>query len=191
KPSPLGLGCDPAAAPVVCVKFSKLVMETGLVLRSITTSLCSIGRTIPLSRPAFRQSTARSGSQGSRTRMRRHRRSRREASLTERARCQAEPSGSTAQRLLFVLAQIIHVEIAMLLEPVLVGFDRERTHQPEAARAIGEDTHDMGAALDLLIQPLQHVGRFEMLMMLTRQAVEGQRLIDILFDPAGELGVLA
>jgi hypothetical protein len=30
-----------------------------------------------------------------------------------------------------------------------------------------------------------------MLMMLTRQAVEGQRLIDILFDPAGELGILA
>ncbi len=35
----------------------------------------------------LRQSAARSGSQGCRPRMRRHRRSRREASLTERARC--------------------------------------------------------------------------------------------------------
>ena len=47
----------------------------------------------------------------------------------------------------------------------------------------------MGAALDLLVQALQHVGRFEMLMMLARQPVKGQRLVDILFDPAGELGV--
>src|SRR6516162_1789064 len=38
-------------------------------------------------------------------------------------------SGGTAQRLLFVLVQIVHVEIAMLLEPVLVGLDRQRPHQ--------------------------------------------------------------
>ena len=43
--------------------------------------------TIPSSRPAFRQSAAHSGSQGCRPRTRRHRRSRRAASLTERARC--------------------------------------------------------------------------------------------------------
>ncbi len=42
-----------ATSQVACVKFSKLVMETGTgLLRSITTSLCSIGRTIPSSRPA-------------------------------------------------------------------------------------------------------------------------------------------
>jgi hypothetical protein len=93
------------------------------------------------------------------------------------------------QRFLFVLAQIVHVEVAMLLGPVLVGLDGERAHQPEAALAIGKDAHDMGAAFDLLVKPLQHVGRFEMLMMPTRQSVKGQRLVDILFDPAGELGV--
>jgi hypothetical protein len=60
-------------------------------------------------------------------------------------------SGSTAQRLLFVLVQIIHVEIAMLFEPVLVGLDRKRPHQSEATLAIGEDPHHMGAALDLLV----------------------------------------
>jgi len=29
-----------------------------------------------------------------------------------------------------------------------------------------------------------------MLMVLARQPVKGQRLVDVLFDPAGELGVL-
>ena len=50
---------------------------------------------------------------------------------------------------------------------------------------------DMGTTPDLLIEALQHVGRFEMLMVLARQPVEGQRLIDVLFNPAGELGVFA
>jgi len=79
----------------------------------------------------------------------------------------------------------------MLFEPVLVGLDRKRPHQPQTALGIGEDAHDMGAALDLLVQPLQHVGALEMLMMLAGQPIEGQRLVDIFFDPAGELGVLA
>ena len=39
----------------------------------------------------------------------------------------------------------------MLLEPVLVGLDRQCPHQPQAALAIGEDSHDMGAAPDLLV----------------------------------------
>jgi hypothetical protein len=31
----------------------------------------------------------------------------------------------------------------MLLEPVLVGLDGERPHQPQATFAIGEDAHDL------------------------------------------------
>jgi hypothetical protein len=50
-----------------------------------------------------------------------------------------------------VLAQIVHVEVAMLLEPVLMGLDRESPHKPQAALAIGENAHDMGAAPDLLV----------------------------------------
>ena len=75
----------------------------------------------------------------------------------------------------------------MLLEPVLVGLDRQCPHQPQAALAIGEDAHDMGASPDLLVQTLQHVGRFEVLMVLPRQPVKRQGLVDVLFDPAGEL----
>ena len=61
----------------------------------------------------------------------------------------------------------------MLLEPVLVGLDRQRPHQSQATLGIGEDAHDMGAAFDLLVEALQHVGRFQMLMVLARQAVKG------------------
>ena len=75
----------------------------------------------------------------------------------------------------------------MPLEPVLVGLNRECPHQPEATLGVGEDPHDMGATFDLLVQALQQVGRFEMLMVLTRQAVKRQRLVDVVFDPAGEL----
>ena len=60
----------------------------------------------------------------------------------------------------------------MLLEPVLVGLDRQRPHQPEATLAIGKDPHDMSTAFDLLVEALQHVGRFEMLMVLPRQPVK-------------------
>src|SRR6516162_67101 len=159
-------------------------------LRSRATSLCLTESDLPSSRPGFGAGTARSESQGW---------SMRPPRLSARLgleRASTVPdlgvrgSGGTAQRLLFVLVQIVHVEIAMLLEPVLVGLDRQRPHQPQAALGIGKDAHDMGAALDLLIEPFQHVGRFQMLMMLARQSVKAQRLVDIVFDPAGELGVL-
>src|SRR5437762_2216371 len=94
---------------------------------------------------------------------------------------------SAAERLLLVLAKIFLIEVAMLLEPVLVGLDGERPDEPQTTFAIGEDAHDMGAAPDLLVQSLQHIGRFEVLVMLPRQPVKRQRLVDILFDPAGEL----
>jgi hypothetical protein len=45
----------------------------------------------------------------------------------------------------------------------------------------------MGAAPDLFVEALEHVGRLEMLMVLPRQPVKAQRLVDVLFDPAGQL----
>jgi hypothetical protein len=86
-----------------------------------------------------------------------------------------------------VFAQIIHIEVAMLLEPVLMRLDGERPHQPQTALAIGEDAHDVSSAPDFLVQSLKHIGRFEVLVVLARQPVKGQGLVDILFDPAGEL----
>jgi len=77
------------AQKVVCVKFSKLVMVGvgWFVQFNRAASLCSIGNDhpcVPTCLPAERRAQRQS-------RMppptRRHRRSRREASLTERARC--------------------------------------------------------------------------------------------------------
>src|SRR5215831_18504725 len=72
---------------------------------------------------------------------------------------QVRGSGGTAQGFLFVLVQIVHVEVAMLFEPVLVGLDRERPHQPEAALGIGEDPNHMSTALEFLVEPLRTSAR--------------------------------
>ena len=55
------------------------------------------------------------------------------------------------RRLLFVLGQVPHVQLARTFEPVLVGLDRQRPHQPQAVLGIGEDPHHMGAAFDLFV----------------------------------------
>ena len=47
----------------------------------------------------------------------------------------------------------------------------------------------MGSALDLLVEAFEHVGALEMLMVLAGQPVEGERLLDGLFDPSDELRV--
>ena len=67
--------------------------------------------------------------------------------------------------------------------------DRERPDQAQAARGVGEDADDVGASLDLLVQALEQVGRLQVLMVLARQPVEGQGLLDVLLDPAAQLGV--
>jgi hypothetical protein len=52
-----------------------------------------------------------------------------------------------------------------------------------------EDAHDVGTAADFLVEAFEHVGAFEMLMVLAREPVEGERLLDGLLDPSDELGV--
>jgi PRC-barrel domain len=85
---------------VVCVKFSKLVMVRARWFFQVTraASLCSIGNDhpfVPTCLPAERRAQRQSRMP---SRKRRHRRSRRAASLTERARCEAEPVGGQAAR---------------------------------------------------------------------------------------------
>ncbi len=77
----------------------------------------------------------------------------------------------------------------MILEPALVGFGAEGSDQAQAARGVGRDPDHPRPPLDLFVEPLEHVGRLEMLVVLARQAVEGQRFADVGFDPVGELGV--
>jgi hypothetical protein len=55
-----------------------------------------------------------------------------------------------------------------------------------------DDSHHIGASPDLVVKPLQHVGRFHVLPARQRQAEEvGQHLLDVLLDLASEVGILA
>jgi transposase len=54
-----------------------------------------------------------------------------------------------------VLGQVLHVQVARAFEPVLVGLDGQRPHQPQAALRIGEDAHHVGASLEFLVEVLE------------------------------------
>ena len=70
-----------------------------------------------------------------------------------------------------------------------MDFRTQGADETEATGGVREDAHDPGAAFDFLVEPLEHVGRLQMLVVLAWQAVEVQRLADVRFDPVGELGV--
>ena len=97
---------------------------------------------------------------------------------------------SFGQVLFEQFAQGLHVEIAVAIDPVLVGLDRERADQPQAARFVGEDAHDVRAALELLVEPFEQVGRLEVLVMLQGQPVIGEGFLDVRLRPRAQPGVL-
>ena len=49
--------------------------------------------------------------------------------------------------------------------PFVVGLDEDRAGQSQQRLGIGEDADDIGTPLDLLVQPLQRVGRPDLLPM--------------------------
>jgi hypothetical protein len=72
-----------------------------------------------------------------------------------------------------------------------------RASQPPApvpaadAGGVRKDPRHMRAPFDLLVQPLQHVGRFHVLVVRQWQPVIGQRLLDILLHPTAQPAILA
>ena len=77
--------------------------------------------------------------------------------------------GGLQQLELFALfAQGFHVEVTVGFDPVLVDLDGEGADEPQRTLLVGKDADDMGAPLDLLIEPLKHIGAFEMFVMLSR-----------------------
>ena len=68
-------------------------------------------------------------------------------------------------KLLALLAEHFHVEVAVGFDPVLVDLDGESPNEPQRALLVGEDANDMSAAFDLLIEPLEHVGAFKMFVV--------------------------
>ena len=70
-------------------------------------------------------------------------------------------------------AQGLHVEIATAIDPFLMGLDREGADEAQAARLVGEDAHDVGAAFKFLVESFEEVGRFEVFVMREGQPVVG------------------
>jgi hypothetical protein len=78
----------------------------------------------------------------------------------------ASTLGGLQELELFALfAEHFHVEVAVGLDPVLVDLDGESPNEPQRALLVGKNANDMGAALDLLIEPLKHIGALEVLVV--------------------------
>ena len=69
-------------------------------------------------------------------------------------------------------ARISCGQLVAILEPALVDFRTERADQAQAAGGIGKDPHHARAAFDFFVEPLEHVGALQMLVVLPGQAVE-------------------
>jgi hypothetical protein len=56
-----------------------------------------------------------------------------------------------------------------------VGLDEDRAGEAEQGGGVGKDADDVGAALDLLVQPFQGIGRPDLLPVADREGGEGQQ----------------
>ena len=67
-------------------------------------------------------------------------------------------------------------------------FDGQRPHEAQAGDRVRKDAHDERAPFELFHQTLQHVCRFQIFVMLSRQAVEAEGLFDVLLHPVQSFG---
>ena len=84
-------------------------------------------------------------------------------------------------KLLTLFAKHFHIQVAVGFDPILVDFDRQRTNEPQAALLIRKDSDDMGAAFELLIDPLEHIGALKMFVVFSRKPVKGQSFLNVFF----------
>jgi hypothetical protein len=87
------------------------------------------------------------------------------------------------------LAEGLHVEVAVGVDPFLVGFDGEGAGQTQAGLSVGEDAHDVGASLQLLVEAFKQVGRLEVFVVGAGQPLEGEGLLDVFLHPAAQPGM--
>ena len=93
--------------------------------------------------------------------------------------------GGVGQSEFLVLSEHLHVQVAVLLDPVLVDLHGEGSYKTQATVLIREDPDDERSALYLLVDALKHVRTSKMLVMLHGPAIVSERLFDVLFNPAG------
>ena len=61
--------------------------------------------------------------------------------------------------------------------------------QAQTALGVGKNPHDQGPPFDFFVESLKHIRGFQMLVMLQRQFIEAQRLIDVVFNPRAKLWI--
>ena len=61
--------------------------------------------------------------------------------------------------------------------PVLVLLQQDGAHQAGEGGVIGEDAHDAGASLDVLVDALKKVGAPDLLPVMRREVAEGQNVL--------------
>jgi hypothetical protein len=84
-----------------------------------------------------------------------------------------------------LLAKRFHVEVTVGFDPVLMDFNCERSNESQGAFLIGENANDMGAAFDLLVESLKHIGAFEMFVVLSREVSEVLCLGPVYYSSCG------
>ena len=72
------------------------------------------------------------------------------------------------------IGEWLHVEIAGAIEPFLVLLGGEGADEAQAARVVGEDAHDEGAAFEFLVEAFEQVDALEVFVMGLREALEGE-----------------
>src|SRR5438067_13929394 len=69
-------------------------------------------------------------------------------------------SGRRLHALALDLLEQRHVDVAVVFLPGLVLLRSQRSYKPQAARLVGEYPNDSRPPSDLLVESLEHVGRF-------------------------------
>src|SRR3546814_12837902 len=77
-----------------------------------------------------------------------------------------------------LLAQFVHIEVAVGFEPVFVGFDGECADKAQPAGGVGEYPHDIGSPTAFLLYAFEHVGACRVLVMPACQQGKGDGVLD-------------
>jgi hypothetical protein len=104
--------------------------------------------------------------------------------------CSVDDSGQPSGLIVAESLQAFKLHVAALQLPLVVLLEQQRPDERRDGRFIGEDTDDIGAPLDLGIEPFQRIGAVDLRTMGLWEAHERQDLGFRFIHQPGELGEL-
>ena len=81
-----------------------------------------------------------------------------------------------------VVPERVHVQVAAPADPLLALLQRQRGDQPQQGWPVGEDPDDPRPPFELLVEPLQPVGRADARLMGERECEARQTRRELLFE---------